>query len=317
MASFDWRPLTEAFGALVTGLDVSRELDESAAAALRMLWRERGLLLFRGIPISDEAQVALTEIFGRPTAHKASETKLDSRPEIIRIAYSPDQREETMIFDLGGEILANWQPWHIDTIYNTEIEHGGILRAIEVPATGADTGFIDRAQLYDRMPDDLRRRAEGRRAIYQLNPIFNESPFNPTPDVRVVNMPSRIARMQQRVASDFPPVSHPVLLRHPETGRMVLNVGTLHALGIEGMPREEGDALLRELIAFSITGGDRYHHKWQRDDIVVWDNWRFLHCAEGTPVAVPRMLYRTGIGGHYREGRLAAPNALEAGGIAR
>lgn len=200
--------------------------------------------------------------------------------------------------------MANWQPWHCDTIYTETIERGGMLRAIEIPAQGADTGFADRAQAWDNLSEDLRRKAESIRVRYHLTPVSTDSQFNYRQGARSVFVPERIRQLQRRALAEFPIVSYPAVIDHPETGRRLLNIGPLHAIGIEGREDAEGDALLRALIAASVEGGDRYFHQWLRDDILVWDNWRFLHSAEGTPVDVSRKLYRSGIAGDYPHGRI-------------
>lgn len=299
----DWSPITPAFGAEVHGLDVSGELDDATKSELAALWHARGLLLFRGIELLPTAQVALTGVFGEPEVHPARESWVDGFPQLSNIRYLPEQREQTLIYEVDGEELANWQPWHIDTIYTAKVDRGGMLHAMEVPEFGADTGFIDRAEIYDLMPDELRHRADGRRVLYRLNPIASANPFYPAHAAHLVHRPPHIAALQARVESDFPLVSHPVFFRHPVSGRMTFNVTAMHAVGMEGMDPAEGDALLRELIAFSLTCGTRYIHHWRKDDTVLWDNWRFLHAATGTPTAATRRLRRSGVVGDYGFGR--------------
>ncbi|MET0180366.1 MAG: TauD/TfdA family dioxygenase [Novosphingobium sp.] len=303
MAEFDWTPITASFGAEVHGLDIAAALAPDTAAALRTLWNERGLLLFRGQQIEDAAQVRLTQVFGPAPIHKASDTHLSQQRELITISYTPEKPDETLIYEVEGRRLANWQPWHCDTIYTETIERGGTLRAIAVPAKGADTGFADRAQAWDRLPEDLRREAERIRVLYHLTPVSTESRFNYCQGAKLIHVPERIRQLQRRALAEFPVVSHPAMFVHPESGRKTLNIGPLHAIGIEGRENAEGDVLLRELIAASVELGERYYHCWRRDDVVVWDNWRFLHSAEGTPTDVNRVLYRSGIAGDYGLGR--------------
>jgi taurine dioxygenase len=304
MNQFDWTPITAGFGAQVHGLDISAPIAPETAAALRALWLDRGLLLFRGQAIDDAAQVRLTEVFGPAPIHKASNTHVASQRELITISYSPDQADDTLIYEVDGRRLANWQPWHCDTIYTETIERGGMLRAIDVPVQGADTGFADRAQAWDTLPADLRREAKAIRVRYHLTPVSTESRFNYAQGARSVFVPERIRQLQRRALAEFPIVSHPAVIDHPETGRPLLNIGPLHAIGIEGREGPEGDALLHALVRASVEGGDRYFHLWHRDDIVVWDNWRFLHSAQGTPIDVTRKLYRSGIAGDYPHGRV-------------
>ena len=310
--AFDWVPITEAFGAEVAGLDLAAPLSAELRAELAALWRERGLLLFRRQPLAPAAQVALTRAFGEPEVHPAREAWVEGFPELTHIRYSPERRDRTTIYEVGGRELANWQPWHIDTIYTARIDRAGMLHGLEVPASGADTGFIDRAYLHDIMPEALRRRAMGRRVRYRLNPIASGNPFYPPGEARLVHKPPHILALEARIEADFPIVSHPIFFTHPESGRRTFNLTAMHAIGVEDMAKEEGDALLRELVAFSLSAGERYFHRWRRHDTILWDNWRFLHSAEGTPTNVTRHLHRSGIVGDYGEGRVVDAPASAA-----
>ena len=98
-----------------------------------------------------------------------------------------------------------------------------------------------------------------------------------------------------------------------ETGRKVANVSPWFADGIEGLETPEGDALLREVIARITRPELAYFHKWAPGEMVLWDNWRMLHCATGTPAGMRRHLTRTIIAGDYalgrREGEAVRQNA--------
>jgi taurine dioxygenase len=89
-----------------------------------------------------------------------------------------------------------------------------------------------------------------------------------------------------------------------QTGRPVLNLSPWFAEGIEGMETEEGDALLHEVVQHCISSDQAYFHQWQPDDMVLWDNWRMLHCATGIPPDGSRHMQRTTIAGDYALGRL-------------
>ena len=96
---------------------------------------------------------------------------------------------------------------------------------------------------------------------------------------------------------------HPMVYTQEETGRKVLNVSPWFADGIEGMENDEGDALLREVIDYSIRPERAYFHRWELGDMVLWDNWRMLHCATGAPLGMRRHMRRTTIAGDYGLGR--------------
>ena len=106
------------------------------------------------------------------------------------------------------------------------------------------------------------------------------------------------------------PVTHPLVYTQNETGRKVINVSPWHAVAIEGMENAEGDALLAEVIDDLIRPEFAYFHQWQADDMVLWDNWRMLHCACGVPRSEQRKMRRTTIAGDYALGaRLLSADA--------
>src|SRR3954470_11064256 len=151
--ALQWRPLADRFGAEVMGLDHEAPIDGALADALVALWKERGLLLFRGATMSGERQVALSRLFGELEVHPAREGWVEGHPELTVIQYQPENRDNSPIYEVEGEVLANWLPWHIDLIYTARINRAGCLRALTLPPKGAPTGFIDRAALYDSLPD--------------------------------------------------------------------------------------------------------------------------------------------------------------------
>jgi taurine dioxygenase len=101
----------------------------------------------------------------------------------------------------------------------------------------------------------------------------------------------------------YPRVVHPMVFTQAETGRKVLNVSPGFAEGILEMGGPDGDALLREVIAHCTDPAAAYFHQWQENDMMLWDNWRMLHCATGVPPEQTRVMQRTTIKGDYALGR--------------
>jgi taurine dioxygenase len=300
-----WRALAPTFGAEITELDITRPLSPEIAQELRDLWHERGLLRFRGQSLSTPQYLDFARNFGALEVHPSVESHAEGFPELLRMRYDPAHRERTVIYEVDGEELANWQPWHIDMIYTTRMDHGGLLQGVIIPPYGANTGFIDRIGLLESLPPHLRARIEGKRVIYQIEPCFDKVRFLPF-KARIVNKPGMLTRLEERRATDMPPVSHPAILRHPITGVENLAISPTHAIGFVDMDPEESDLLLSEVVAHIVGYSGRFYQEWQTGDIVVWDNWRFVHSAGGTPTAHARCLFRAGIKGDYSEGRVHA-----------
>ena len=135
----------------------------------------------------------------------------------------------------------------------------------------------------------------------------SESKFGQQPDRRVYLHPLMAKSVEHE--STLVRTIHPMVYTQPQTGRKVVNISPWFADGIEGMENEEGDALLREVIAHNTGPALTYFHKYTPGEMVLWDNWRMLHCAAGTPLGMKRHMRRTTIAGDYALGRKEAAEA--------
>lgn len=288
------------FGAIVTGLAPESLDDPETRKALAEVWIEKGVVVFRGMVGGLETQLRLSEIYGEPEIHPMmAGTNIKSEHKAIApIEYN---REEGNLYEVRGELLGGYLPWHFDGAYVDRINHGGILRPDVLPKRGGETGFIDQIAAYDALPSALRRKVEGLSVLYAYQPDLTKPKFGDRAD-RMIQMSELF-----RTGSDHPSVQvraiHPLAYEQSKTGRKVLHVSPWFAEGIEGMENEEGDALLREVIAYVLRPDLMYFHKWQSDDMVLWDNWRMLHCACGVPPNEERRMRRTTIVGDYGLGR--------------
>jgi taurine dioxygenase len=111
----------------------------------------------------------------------------------------------------------------------------------------------------------------------------------------------------RRIETDYPFVVHPLTIIHPETGRKSLNFSPNYSLYVIGMSPGESDDLLAEIADHVFQSGRAYFHQWTTNEMVLWDNWRMLHMAAGTPPGENREVHRTTIAGDYRWGRILDP----------
>ncbi|HLG86789.1 MAG TPA: TauD/TfdA family dioxygenase [Alphaproteobacteria bacterium] len=298
------RPLSEHVGVEILRFDPEAPA-ESMRAALEPIFIESGVMLFRGLGPRPDVHLAISRCFGDLERHPVKEVWVDGCPELIDLAYrpSPAGPPTAPVYEVEGRVRAGWLPWHADLFYMDRINRGGILRAVEIPAEGGSTGFIDRIRLYESLPQRLKQRIENLSVIYKFDPGMVEQKFGQPARAKLVASSPILDALTARLESDFPPVVHPMVYTQAETGRKVLNVSPLHATGILGMENAEGDALLAEIVDHIERPMHAYHHEWQQDDLVLWDNWRTLHCAEGVPVDCARLMQRTTIAGDYGRGR--------------
>jgi taurine dioxygenase len=294
------------FGATVAGLTREHLQDDAVRRALVGLWVDHGVILFRG-ESSQEMQLELSRCFGTLEPHPFPETATDSHPELVKIKYYP---EDGSCYEVNGELRGGWLAWHSDLVYTARINHGGILRPVQLPRSGGQTGFIDQIAAYDRLPARIREQIEDLHVVYEVEINMACYRFSNAGAVSLKRLAVSGSAIEKRKYT-YPRVIHPMVYRQPETGRRVLNVSPAFALGIYELGGPDGDALLEEVVAITTDPALAYFHDWRDGDMVLWDNWRTLHCAKGVPPDDTRVMERTTIAGDYALGR-----ALGVGGPA-
>lgn len=291
------------YGALVQGLKEAQLGDEGTRQALRDLWTEHGLLVFRG-DNSPSFHTELSKVFGRLEHHPAREMCHPDFPEIFLLKH--DREADPWLYDVGGKVLGGWTPWHFDMAFVPYIPRGAMLRAIHLPRAGGDTGFVDGVELWEQLDPRLKQRVEGIEIIYKMEADFAKHKFAS----RAAHLPVTMVRgnnyvksMKARQEKDYPPVVHPAVLTQLGTGRKVLHFSPLMAVGILGMSENESRPLLEALVDHVSNDRFAYFHKWTGSDMVLWDNWRMMHFATGVPDEEFREMWRTTIAGDRNLGR--------------
>ncbi len=301
IALLDIAPLGEGvpFGAKVSGLTRAHIQDEAVRRALVDLWIDRGVILFRGGEATSEMHVELSRCFGEIEPHPFPESSEPGFPDLVKIKYYPD---DGTYYDVGGEERGGWLPWHSDLIYTDRINRGGILRPVQLPQSLGMTGFIDQIGAWERLPAALKQQIEGLHIVYSVDMDFSRQLFAHDGNLRCIRMAKSGLAIARRMWT-YPRVVHPMVFTQAETGRKVLNVSPGFAEGILELGGPDGDALLREVIAHCTDPATAWFHDWRDGDMVLWDNWRVLHCATGVPPDQTRVMQRTTIRGDYALGR--------------
>lgn len=288
-----------SFGATITGLAQSDLDRKDVRDALNALWIDKGVLLFRGGDNSREMQCELSAIFGPLTEFPFKESRSEGDPRLVKIKYYPDNGS---CYDVNGELIGGWIPWHSDMIYLDQINRGGILRPVQLPGSGGQTGYIDQIAAYERLPDDLRQKIENLHVVYTADLNYAHAKFARPEHLRFVRGADSFMKIMERMYQ-YPRVIHPLVYTQAETGRKVLNVSPGFADGIYEMGGPKGEELLAEVIEYAIDPRYAYFHEWREGDLLLWDNWRTLHCAAGVPADQTRVMERTNIAGDYALGR--------------
>jgi alpha-ketoglutarate-dependent taurine dioxygenase len=242
--------LSPAGGATITGVDLSRALDEPTRERIYAALLQHQFLVFPDLTLSREAQYAFTAQFGEVEHHGGG--RPGKRRDVAHVTANLDADGNPSDRFAKG---ANYR-WHTDKAYYAVPPALTTLYAVELPPEGGDTEFANTRLAYEALPDDMKRRIGGLRVVFQWE----------------------AGRRSGYYANEPPPVDHPLVRTHPDTGEPALYLGN-HAEGIAGMPVDEGAALLDALLQHATQPRFVYAHRWQKGDLVMWDNRCTLHRA--------------------------------------
>ena len=261
-------------GAIATEVDV-RALSEADWNALYRAWLDGIVLVVRGQTLTMEEFLAYSRRFGRLKPHRVRKTRHPDHPELTLMGVGtrkPDGQVDQAIYNRGGG-------WHTDSPWDTEICKGTQLYGIAIPSRGGDTLFASMYEAYDSLSESLKKRLEGLQAEHAYGGRARKGNDLLEPEDRLL-----------------PPAVHPVVRTHEETGRKSLYANPTHILRIQGLGDSESDRLIAELTDHMVATPAQYRHKWQKGDIVIWDNRCALHSATGGyPIEEPRIHWRVTI----------------------
>ncbi|WP_375203377.1 TauD/TfdA dioxygenase family protein [Hyphococcus sp.] len=254
------------FGAIVTGIDLSKSPTEETVKCVEDLMAEYAVICIRGSKATDGEHITFSRAFGPLELPPDMKIKSGFKPRIGHGLYDASN------LDVEGNIVIKDSPrhkyskgnelFHADSTFNSLPTKWSLLLAHVVPPEGGDTQFIDTRAVYDALPDELRNKIDGLTAEHNLWHSRARGGFTTVTD---------------EMKKAMPPVRHSVV-RKSANGRKAIYLGA-HAANIVGMPPEEGLALIDEINAFAAQPHFIYAHKWQDGDLVIWDNRCTLHRA--------------------------------------
>ena len=251
--------LTPTLGARVDGIALADDMSDATFAAIYRAYLRFQVLLFPPQDVPPARQVAFARRFGEVQIHVMNQYHADGHPELYRLSNLDAEGKPN-----GRHPDKGTMAWHTDGSWRRVTGHATIIYGEVVPATGGETHFADMYGAYERLDAGWKARVSSLRAVHNLD-------FSRTR--RHGEEPMTDA---QRLAT--PPVDHPVVRTHPETGRRCLYLGD-HAESIVGMPYDEGRALIEELNALAIHPDLTYEHRWTPGELIVWDNRCLMHRA--------------------------------------
>ena len=269
-------PVAGTLGAEIQGLDLSQDLEKATSDAIEAALYQYKVIFLRGQQLSPEQQIAFSARIGSIfTDHPSYLPTLDEHPEIV---------------ELDGQDGGRANIWHSDVSISSRPPMGSVLYMKTCPEYGGDTIFADMTAAYDSLSDRMKAYLDGPTAYHDLAGTVQhmvrerseatKSPAGKTPDL-----------------SNLPSASHPIVRRHPITGRKILYVNPTFTSHIEGLPSAEGDAVLAYLYLHQNQPEFQCRWRWQEVDVAIWDNRATQHYAIADYGDARRVIHRVTLEG--------------------
>ena len=272
------RQIGRVAGAEIPGLDLSKPFGDDVRDAILAALNEHHVLSFPDQNLTDEEQTAFTKRFGEIEGHVAHDHDGKPFPVVHIVSNLDPDGQPTATPRSHGNYF-----WHSDKSYHDVPSLATILYAIEVPPYGGATQFANMQMAYDELLPEMKEIIEGRNVVHSWEQSRRNS----------MNKPATQEQIDAR-----PPVTHPIVRTHPDTGKKGIYIG-VHASHIDGMEWHEGREILYRLTDIVTQPRFVYTHEWKKKELVMWDNRCLMHRATGDfPQDVyPRVLHRTVVRG--------------------
>ena len=275
------KPITSGIGVEIAGIEIAH-LDEGDFAVIHRALLDHLVIVFHDQQLSPADHLAFARRFGA------------LEPPHPVFAHLADHPQVSVLENRGNEGVYN-DEWHTDVTFRTQPALGSILYARVIPEKGGDTLWANLNAAYDALSPALKRAVEGLSAWHD---ICGGGPYNRVANYREIvlaqpNGPQRLAEIQR----EFPPMLHPVVRVHPETGRKGLFVNRSFTTHIDGLSKLESDWLLGLLLEHSEQTGFQMRHRWRVNDLVMWDNRCTLHLATADYAPAHRLMHRVTVQG--------------------
>ena len=248
-------PLSSAIGAEILDVNLSQEFPDNLWRDIHAAWLEYKVLVFRDQDLSEESHKRFALSFGELQAVRSATHIVGDDQPFMYIANRP-------VNGVPGILPNGEMHFHNDQSYYEFPCKGAFLYALEIPRQGGNTMFLNTVKAYETLDGELKDKING------LS-VFNVYDYDRNPTA-----PSDV------YDADAPQFTHPLVIEHPETGEAALFTSRLMSHHIEGMDRDESDALLNTLFDHAENSAQQYVHVWQVGDLVMWDNFASQHARD-------------------------------------
>ncbi len=254
-------------GVRLEGIDLRKPLSGAEVLLIEQLLYSHSVLAISDQNLDVPAWRAFCMYLGPLHRNATSPFHVRDYPEIMVLSNkrNPDGSQVGAL-DAG-------QDWHTDMSYNAEPGKFTALHALDVPMRDGqplgDTQFCDMYAAYAALPAEVRERIDGAWALHDFHKYFDEA----------IRRGSTRPPLTPEQRAKRPPVRHPMVGRHPVTGRKFLYADPGYTVSIEGWSAAESQRMLDDLFEFQLRPEFLYRHRWRRGDVLLWDNWSTIHKA--------------------------------------
>ena len=277
------KSLHPAIGAEIRGVDLRRDIDPETFQAVHDAWMEHLVVVFPDQKITDEEHVAFTRYFGEPEIFHQKIIRSRAVKEIFRVSNVDDDGNLMPPSHPTVKQVSLAQMWHTDSSYRQTPCIGSLLHGVEISRTGGETQFINMYMVYDELPGTMLRQIEGRRARHDFGNLHRLASLKP---------------LTEEEQAAMPPAWQPLVRRHPVTGRKSLYISPIYNDAVEGMDDPDARRLIEDLTEFSAQDRFMYKHRWEPDDVLMWDNRCTVHAVTPHDPTERRVMHRTTIVGN-------------------
>jgi taurine dioxygenase len=292
-------PLTSTIGARVDGIDLREDLTEDVREQLRQALWDHHVVVVPSQEVGLDGQNRLTTCFGPlepgPTFRFLGELSPTVAVDVVGGGHMDEQGRQTRALsperradraDTPPPDYGEFQDWHTDSSFPSQIVQAASLRAEIIPPVGGDTLFGSLCDAYDALSPAMQKFCETLNAVHAPHPTYKNS----------LHFEQYGEDAEARFATEFPPREHPMVIEHPHSHRKALFINPKYVVRIAGLTNRESANLLRFLYGHIVTPDFVYRHHWSPGDLVVWDELVCVHLAPRDYQPHPRRLVRVTAG---------------------
>jgi len=257
----------ETLGATIEGLDLSRPLSREQFDGVVRTLGERGVVCFPAQKLTGRQLADFSRRFGELEINVANAYQEPGIPEVMILSNIVEDGKPIGLADAG-------QDWHTDMSYSRTIAFANVLYGIKIPMRGGKalgaTEFSNMHAAYEDLPGELKRDLEGMTVLHDFNKFW---------EMMRREKGSKRPPLTEAQRKAKPPVSHPVFLAHPVTGRRVLYANPGYAVRINELPEKESERTLGFLFEHQLKAEYRYAFRWREGDVLMWEDIGTIHNA--------------------------------------